>query len=257
MGIIGVNDLWFSYDRRRDVLKNINLSVHKGEIVALLGPNGSGKTTLLKCLNLLLEPKSGNVYLNSVNIAAMRRADIAKIVSYVPQDHKTTFPYTVADVVLLGRAPHIGVFSMPKKEDLLLSQKLLAAFGIGHLSERLYTEISGGERKLCFIARSLVSSPEVLIMDEPTAYLDIRHQTEVLNHVKQLARSGITVLMTLHDPNLATLIADRVVLLKDGEIIKEGRPAEVINAQIIKNTYDCEVLSVKYSEKEFICPKIS
>lgn len=257
MGIIDVDELWFSYDQQRDVLKNINLSMHRGEIIAFLGPNGSGKTTLLKCLNMLLEPKSGGVYLNGTNIAEMKRADIAKIVSYVPQDHKPTFPYSVIDVVMLGRSPHIGILSVPKKEDILMSYEMLNALGIGHLSERLYTEISGGERKLCFIARSLNSSPRVLIMDEPTAYLDIKHQTEVLNHISELAKKGITVIMTLHDPNLATLIADRVVLLKEGEIIKEGIPAKVVTAETIKETYDCEVLSVKYGQKEFICPKIN
>ena len=256
MGMIQVEDLCFSYDHSKDVLKQINLSLEKGKIIVLLGPNGSGKTTLLKCINAIVKPTSGHIYLNGIDMSCMKRHEIAQQISYVPQDHKTSFPYTILEFVILGRAPYIGIFSVPGRKDIERCHEVLDSLGIRNLSDSLYTEISGGERKLVMIARALSASPEILLLDEPTAHLDIKHQAEVLRVIKTLVRNReTTVLMTLHDPNLATLIADRVILLKNGRLLNEGSAKEIITRDNIRRIYDCEVLTFAYQDMVFIYPE--
>ncbi|MDI6776314.1 MAG: ABC transporter ATP-binding protein [Syntrophales bacterium] len=256
MGMIRIKDLCFSYDHSKDVLKHINLSIGKGRIIVLLGPNGSGKTTLLKCINAIVKPTSGHIYVNGTDMSCMKRHEIAQRISYVPQDHKTSFPYTVLEFILLGRAPYIGIFSVPGRKDIERCNEVLDSLEIHNLSDSLYTEISGGERKLVMIARALSASPEILLLDEPTAHLDIKHQAEVLRVIKTMVRDrGTTVLMTLHDPNLATLIANRVMLLRDGELLNEGNPKEIITRDNIKRIYDCEVLTFAYQDMVFIYPE--
>lgn len=255
--MITVEKLYFSYDKKSEILKNINISIKKGEVVSLLGPNGSGKTTLLKCINSLLMPTKGAVYINEKNVSLMKRHEVARYVSYVPQEHRTSFPYTVMDVVLLGRVPYIGLFSNPKSSDIEKCYEILNSIGISYLAERVYTQISGGERKLCLIARALCSEAEVLLLDEPTSNLDMKHQIDVLHIIKKLSQSkGLTVLMTLHDPNLAILSADRAFLLKEGRIIFEGQAKDVITREKIENTYGCQVLSVTEKGMTFIHPQI-
>lgn len=255
--MIKIEELCFSYDKKRDVLKDINILIKEGEIVSLLGPNGSGKTTLLKCINSILIPTKGNIYFNGDNILKMKRNIIAKNIAYVPQEHKNSFPYKVLDVVLLGRTPYIGLFSQPKKEDIEKCRNVLKFLGIEHLSERIYTQLSGGEKKLCLIARALTTEAKVLLLDEPTAHLDIRYETEVLNCIKELTtEKKLTVVMTLHNPNLALLISDKIILLKEGEIIAEGVPEDIITEENIKNVYSCDVSFFKQDERTYIFPKM-
>lgn len=240
--MIRVSDLWFSYDANQAVLKGINLSLARGMLISLLGPNGSGKTTLLKCLNGLLSPKRGSIYLEEKELRGLTRTEIAKLVSYVPQEHKTAFPYLVQDVVLLGLSPHLGFFATPKPKDLKRTNQLLADLGIGHLALRPYTELSGGERKLVLIARALMTASEIVIMDEPTAHLDMKHQGEVLNLIRALSRKkGLTVVMTLHDPNLAVMISDQVILLKEGQLVAQGEAASVMTKENMQALYDCQI----------------
>ncbi len=255
--MIAVEELCFSYDKKTDLLKNINFSINKGEIVSLLGPNGSGKTTLLKCINSILKPLKGSICINGKDVSLMKRDEIARYVSYVPQEHRTSFPYTVLDVVLLGRAPYIGLFSTPKSADVEKCYELLNTIGISYLAERIYTKISGGERKLTLIARALCSQAEILLLDEPTSNLDMKHQTDVLGTIKELAaKEGLTVLMTVHDPNLAMLASDRAVLLKHGNIIFTGDVKDVITTENIEYVYGCQVQSISKNNLNFICPQI-
>ncbi len=256
--MIDIKGVYFSYDKKRDILKNINLSIKEGEITSILGPNGSGKTTLLKCINSILLPYKGEIYLDGNNVLKMRRDEIAKNIAYVPQEHKISFPYKVLDVIVLGRTPYIGLFSQPKKEDIKKCYEVLNFLNIEYLSEKVYTQISGGERKLCLIARALATDARVLLLDEPTANLDIKHETEVLNCIKKLTKEKkLTVIMTLHNVNLASLISDKIVLLKEGEIITCGEPKYVITEENIKNVYSCDdVLFLKDSGKIYIYPKV-
>lgn len=258
MGVIQIRDLNFSYVHNTNVLKHISLNIDKGQIVALLGPNGSGKTTFLKCLNRIVKPSSGYIYLNGKDMRLMKRHDIARVISYVPQDHKTSFPFTVKEIVILGRAPHIGTISVPKLRDDEICDEILYLLGIKTLSDRLYTELSGGERKMVLIARALVAMPDILLLDEPTAHLDIKHQAKVLSLIKMLVQDKkMTVIMTLHDPNLAMLAADTVILLKNGEFIKKGSPKEVITKENIEMIYDCKISILAEKEITFIYPDIT
>lgn len=255
--MIEVRGLCFSYEGENYVLKDIDIKIQKGEIVTLLGPNGCGKTTLLKCMNALLEPVKGQVLFAGREIRELKRHEIAKHIAYVPQEHKTSFPYTVLDVVLLGRVPYIGLFSTPGKPDIDTASDVLKSIGIYHLKDRIYTHISGGERKLCLIARALCSGAEVLLLDEPTSNLDLKHQTDLLRIIRHLSSSKRqTVLMTIHDPNLAMLVSDRVIMMKNGSIVVDGKPKDVLIKQLIKHTYDCDVDIVNENNEGYIKVKL-
>ncbi|MCX8027925.1 MAG: ABC transporter ATP-binding protein [Thermodesulfovibrionales bacterium] len=240
--MIEVKGLCFSYEESSKILHDIDFSIAKGEVISILGPNGSGKTTLLRCINGLLKPKGGNIYVNGQDIVHLKRKEIARHIAYVPQDHKSTFPYTVLDVVLLGRTPYIGVFSSPKQSDIKSAYEVLKSVGIEHLSNRPYTHLSGGEMRLVLIARALCSGAGVLLFDEPTSNLDLRHQGDVLRIIKDVSKSkGQSVLMTIHDINLAMMVSDRVILMKNGFIVTQGSPKDVLTRDWIEHTYDCEV----------------
>lgn len=255
--MIEVKGLCFSYEDSKQVLKDIDLSLKDGEVVSLLGPNGSGKTTLLRCINGLLKPMSGKVFINGLDIGGLKRNEIARQIAYVPQEHKTTFPYRVLDVVLLGRTPYIGLFASPKTNDIDTAYEVLNSIGIRHLADRLYTHISGGERKLVLIARALCSGANTLILDEPTSNLDLSHQRDVIRIIKSISNSkGQTVLMTIHDLNLAMMVSDRVVLMKDGCVVTEGSPKEVLVKEKIEFVYDCEVSILNCDGKGIIGLKL-
>ena len=208
--------------RRQPVLSRITLELVRGEILCLLGPNGSGKTTLLKTLLGLLPPLEGEVLMCGQPITGWSRKAFAHHVGYVPQAHDGVFPFTVEEIVLMGRAARIRPFATPSAHDRAVSTRCLETLGIDRLAHRIYTAISGGERQLVLIARALAQEPDLLIMDEPTASLDFGNQIRVLEHIEHLRRDGMTVLMTTHQPSHALRCADRTALLADGQIIAMG-----------------------------------
>lgn len=256
--MIQVKNVWFSYDGKTDILKDITFSVSPGEIVTILGPNGSGKTTMLKCIDQIIKPYKGEIYFCDKNLLTLERKEISKLISYVPQESKITFPYSVLDIILLGRTPHIGMFSLPKKEDVEKVIEVMKFLNILHLKDKMYTKLSGGERKMCLIARALVTDAKVMLLDEPTAFLDIKHEYEVLNCIKKLTlERKLIIIMTLHNPNIASFISDRILLMRNGSIVLEGSPGEIINEENIKKFYDCEIFTVSYNDRKFIFPKIN
>lgn len=221
--------------RRRTVVSNINLELAHGEILCLLGPNGSGKTTLLKTLLGLLPALRGDVQMSGQPIFGWTRKAFAHHVGYVPQAHDGLFPFTVEEIVLMGRAAHVGQFATPSTHDRQIAMRCLETLGIGGLAQRIYTAISGGERQLALIARALAQEPQLLVMDEPTASLDFGNQIRVLAHIEQLRSDGIAVLMTTHQPAHALRCADRVALLCDGRIDAIGAPEETAtNARLAR-----------------------
>ena len=227
--------------RGRRVGSDVSLSVEAGEVLCLLGPNGSGKTTLFKTLLGLLPAQGGAVLMDDVDIKARARDEVARMVSYVPQAHAAFFPFTVRDVVLMGRTAHLGVFSSPTRHDRDIAQAAIERMRLAPLAESAYTRISGGERQLALIARALAQEAKVVIMDEPTANLDFGNQVRVMEHIQSLARSGIGVLLSTHDPDQAFLCADRVAMLHDGHLVRLGVPDEVITAQSLKRIYGVDV----------------
>ncbi len=237
--MISIENLHFTYDIQNAFgLYDINLEFKAGEIVALLGPNGSGKTTLLKCLYGALKPHAGVIYLNGKNLLEFKSSELARHVGGVPQSHIPSFPFKSIDVVVMGRTPHTSIFSSPSERDYEKAREFFEELGIAELTERPYTHISGGERQLVFVARALMQEPKVLLLDEPTAHLDIKNRVKVLRAVKRIAGKGeITVVMSLHDPNEAMLFSNKILLLKNGKVQAYGPPREVISEEVLRNLY--------------------
>lgn len=238
--------------RQRNVIDSISLGINEGEVIGLLGANGCGKTTLIKTILGLLPTHGGEVLLDGTNIKHWTSAQIARVIGYIPQMHTPPFPFQVLDVVLMGRTAHIKPFASPSPKDVKIAERALEMLSISYLRDRIYTEISGGERQLVLIARALAQEPKILIMDEPTSSLDFGNQIKVLSHIKQLAGLNLAVLMSCHFPEHAFLYSTRVVLLNEGRILHSGTPDEAITAERLKILYgvEVEILTVRRLNKE-------
>jgi iron complex transport system ATP-binding protein len=216
--------------------------VEKGEFVGVIGPNGSGKTTLLKILYRLLSPQKGEILFELVPMKKMDRTDIAKRIAVVAQETHLLFPFSVLETVLMGRSPHLGHLMFESEKDVEITKKAMEWTKMLPFSERSMDELSGGERKRVFIARALAQEPEVILLDEPTANLDIHHQMDFLDLILTLNRErGLTIVMASHDMNIASEFCDRLILLQEGGVYKIGTPDEVITRENIEKVYGCEV----------------
>jgi len=237
---IEAKHLDFGYRGHR-VGSDVSLSLDAGEVLCLLGPNGSGKTTLFKTLLGLLPPQGGKVLMDGADLRQSKRDEVARLVSYVPQAHAAFFPFTVREMVLMGRTAHLGVFSSPSRRDREVAQSVIDRMRLTHLADSIYTRISGGERQLALIARALAQDARIIVMDEPTANLDFGNQVRVLEHIQSLALSGIGVLLSTHDPDQAFLCADRVAMLHEGRLARVGTPADTITAESLRQLYGVDV----------------
>jgi len=238
---IEARNLDFGYRGHR-VGNDVSLSLEAGEVLCLLGPNGSGKTTLFKTLLGLLSPQGGRVLFDGTDLQQKKRDEVARLVSYVPQAHAAFFPFTVREVVLMGRTAHLGVFSSPSRRDREAAQAAIERMGLGHLADSIYTRISGGERQLTLIARALAQDARIVVMDEPTANLDFGNQVRVLEQIRSLAGAGMGVLLSTHDPDHAFVCADRVAMLHEGKLARVGRPADAITSDSLRQLYGVEVV---------------
>jgi iron complex transport system ATP-binding protein len=237
----------------RTVGEGIDFTLAPGEILCLLGPNGGGKTTLIRTLLGLIQPHSGSIYLEKTPLHSMQRISVARSIGYVPQAHAGAFAYSVREMVLMGRTAHMNLFAAPSARDRDAAARAIETLGIGHLAERAFTEISGGERQLALVARALAQEPRVLIMDEPTSSLDFGNQVRVLSHIRQLAAQGIAVLMSSHQPDHALQCADRALLLGEGKAIALGVPRDVINPPSLKRLYGVDVRVVQTADGVHTC----
>ena len=235
-----VEALAFGYPGRT-VGRGVSFSLRGGEVLAILGPNGGGKTTLFKTVLRLLEPQGGHITVDGEPIEACSRRRLARIFGYVPQAQLGLFPFTVREMVLMGRTAHLGAFAAPSARDRAVADDALTALGLGALAERAYTRVSGGERQLTLIARALAQEPAILVMDEPTASLDFGNQVRVLAQTRTLAARGIGIILSTHDPDQAFLCADRVALLRGGTVARVGSPEEVITPASLFETYGVRV----------------
>lgn len=230
-----IRDLQFSYGSK-DVLKNINIQGNAGKILAVIGPNGSGKTTLLKCIAGLLKPKNGSVLLNKRKLSSYKKEELAKLIGYVPQEISYGGVLTVFETVLLGRCPYLSW--RVSDEDLDTVWRILEDLGIQKFASRNINELSGGERQHMFIAQSLVTNPKVLIMDEPISNLDLRHQLEILDLVKNWTKKNEVVsFIAMHDLNMAARFSDELIVLNDGKNFAVGDPASVLTTEMIRSVY--------------------
>ena len=239
--LLEMEDLWSGY-QGKDVLKGVNLKIKKGEFLGLIGPNGSGKTTLLRSMSKILTPRRGKVLYRGKDIAKIGAKKLAQRIAVVPQLSVFTFSFTVEDFVLLGRIPYLPRFYLERKEDYLAAEEAMRLTKTLSFRERRINELSEGEKQRVVIARSLAQNPELLLLDEPAAHLDIRYQLEVFNLLRQLNQEkGITIVLVSHDLNLASQYASRLVLVNGGKIFSEGRPSEVITEENIQKVYKVRV----------------
>ena len=225
----------------RVVADNLNIDLALGEVLCLLGPNGAGKTTLFKTLLGLLPMISGKVLLNGQDAATLSRRQIAREIAYVPQAQALEFAYTAFDLVLMGRSAHLGPFQAPKSNDADRAHAALDLLGVGDLANRPCTEMSGGQRQLVLIARALAQDARILVLDEPTASLDLANRVLVLQRVKALAGQGLGIIMSTHDPDHALEVAHKVSVLARSKQLAYGPTHEVMTSAVLSNAYGLPV----------------
>ena len=235
-------DLSFSYDRKaRPIVKvvdGVSLSVARGAIVGLLGPNGSGKTTLLRLLSGTLTPDRGRVHLDGQAIAALSRRELARRIAVVPQETHSAFDFSALEIVLMGRYPHLSAFELEGASDLAIARRAMVDTGTATLEDRRFAALSGGEKQRVVIAGALAQASDVLLLDEPTASLDLGFQLEVAALLSRLNRErGTTMVVSTHDLNLAATLCTELVLLKDGRVIAQGATDVALTPPRIRELY--------------------
>lgn len=237
---IEARDVSFRYDKD-DIFKNISFAVQKGGILSLLGPNGAGKSTLIRCLARVLCIKSGEIYIDGLNYRQLSNRQFAKKVAYIPQNEAPIFPFTVCDLVAMGRTPHKDFFALPDKADYNMVHRVLENLGISRLEYKRCTDLSGGERQMVLFAAAIVQEPEVLLLDEPTSHLDFGNQIKVLKIIKDLSDNGISIIMTTHAPEQAFLVGGHVAIMKNGDVLASGSPEDVITEKNISSAFGISV----------------
>jgi iron complex transport system ATP-binding protein len=243
MHALTVDNISFGYDRTVPVLRDVSFSVHRGEFLSFLGPNGSGKTTLLRLLDRIFLPLRGQILLDDRNLGKFSRSAIARKIAFVPQDGGILFPFTVFEIVLMGRSPHTRGMAFENAHDREIARAMMKLTDIEHLAHQPITKLSGGERQRAFIARALAQQPEILLLDEPNAHLDISHQIEVFRLIRRLnTESGLTVVSVSHDLNLAATYSDRVGMLLCGSLVAMGTPHDVLTEDRIREVFRTDVL---------------
>lgn len=236
--MIEARDIEFSYEDQR-VIDGVSFRVEDGEFVGLIGPNGSGKTTLLKLLSKVLRPQGGSITIGGRDIARITGREMARTIAVVPQESNVLFPFTVREIVLMGRYPRLGPLSFERRSDVETAEEMMCITDVAQFADRLISEVSGGEKQRVIIARALAQQPRALLLDEPTAFLDLRHQMEVYELLKSLnEKRGITVVCVSHDLNLAARYCRRLMLLHGGRIAADGAPQAVLTPENILRVFD-------------------
>lgn len=243
MHALTVHDISFRYTESTPTLSGISLEVHTGEFLSIVGPNGSGKSTLLRLFDRILLPRSGEIQLLGRPLVSYSRSDIARLIGFVSQDGGAQFPFTVQEIVTMGRAPYARGMAFESARDREVAAQMMHLMDISHLAHHSVTALSGGERQRVFIARALAQQPKVLLLDEPNAHLDIAHQIEVFRILKKLNRdSGLTIVSVSHDLNLAASFSDRVAMLLCGSLAALGTPEDVLTEHRIQDVFGTSVL---------------
>jgi iron complex transport system ATP-binding protein len=244
--VFKIHDIECSYGSHQ-VLKGVNFEVAPGSFLGIIGPNAAGKSTLLKAITAALKPTQGVVYFRGKDLNKLSRRDLAKQVAVVPQDTEVNFPFTVLEVVMMGRHPHLGRFIHESEQDFEIVRQAMESAHCWHLRDRNALELSGGERQKVILARALAQEPQIILLDEPIAHLDLSAQLEVLNLLKEMnSYHGVTVIAILHDLNLAAQFSKQLIMLSQGRIFQAGTPEEVLTAENIKGVYNTDVLVIRH-----------
>ncbi|MEF3281052.1 MAG: ABC transporter ATP-binding protein [Elusimicrobiota bacterium] len=237
--MIAVNKLSFSYNGKR-VLYDISFEIEEGRIISLSGPNGSGKTTLLKILSQIIKNYSGEIFIDGKNLKEYKKSEISQLISYVPSEVNTPFDFKVNDIILMGRIPYTGFLNSYSKKDYEVIKSISRDIGINHILDRYYNTLSNGEKQLVLLAQSLSQGSKIVVMDEPTSHLDIKHKVRIFEILKnEVKEKGLTVISVLHDLKLAKEFCDDVLFLKDGRLILKTRALQISeNISSIASIYD-------------------
>ncbi len=237
---LAISDAEFSYGER-DIFHHLNLEVMSGEVCCILGANGCGKTTLLRCIAGTLKLQSGEIYVDGHDVYDLKINKRAGRIGIVFQEHNIAFPYNVLEVVKMGRTAHLNLFNTPSRKDTQIAEEKLAMVGMLHLKDKPYNQLSGGERQLILIARTIAQEPEVVLLDEPTSHLDFRNQVLILKIINQLVAKGLTVIMSTHLPNHAFLVSGKSAIMHNGSFIAIGDPTTVVTEENMKTAYGVDV----------------
>jgi len=243
MTALSIDNISFAYIPKIPTVHDVTLEIRKGEFLTLVGPNGSGKTTLLRLMDRILLPGRGTIRLEDRNLNAYSRFELARKIAFVPQEPAPQFPFTVAEVVLMGRAPHTRGSVFENAHDRDVARSMMKLTDTVHLADKAITAVSGGERQRVMIARALAQEPAIILLDEPNAHLDIAHQIDVFRILKRLnTETGMTVISVSHDLNLASSYSDHVALLVCGSLLAAGTPEQVLTETRIREAFQTDVL---------------
>tara|TARA_B100001123_G_scaffold418672_1_gene522964 strand:+ start:1176 stop:1958 length:783 start_codon:yes stop_codon:yes gene_type:complete len=236
-----LENISFTYNIK-PVLNDLSVFIQENDFIGLIGPNGSGKSTLLKVMSAIIKPDSGSIKFKGSETRNINKKNFAQSVSWIPQGHPMVFPFKVSEVVLMGRHPYLSPLSFESHEDFKISQRAMQTTMTSHFSDRLFNEISEGEKQRVMIASALAQNPELLLLDEPTSALDLKYQIEIMSILKDLnTNHKMTLVVAMHDLNLASRFCNRIILLNDGKIVSDGTPLQVLQKDILEEVYGIEL----------------
>lgn len=248
---VRINNLTFSY--KNFVLHVGTLNFEAAKITSIVGPNGAGKTTLLKCIGAVLPIQKKSLFVDGRDIALIKSQERAKLISYVPQEHGAAFNYLVRDFVLMGRVAYVSPFSLPSKEDIRAAEEAIEFVGLSDFAARYYSELSSGERRLVLIARALAQESDILLLDEPTTFLDPKHETEIFELTRKLAvEKQKTILVTLHSLEMAVRYSNFMVFMKRGGVVASGKPEEVFQEPLLESVYDMKMKIIEWNGRKIV-----
>jgi iron complex transport system ATP-binding protein len=255
---VKVDNLSFSYGAKKSLyprtLKGITIDAKKGQLIGIMGPNGCGKTTFMRCINKVLKPQEGAIYIDGKDLDRLKMMEVAKICANIPADVPDDFHLSVEEFVALGRYPFVTGIWWEGEKDEQLVRDAMKAYHVTHLKDRKLAELSSGEKARVLLAKGAVQQPKILLADEPSAHLDLKFKLQVMQALKDLSRQGVTVITASHDINLIAKYADLVIVISDGGIVSYGPPAEVINEEIIRAVYGVEVTIIRDGGEVYVIP---
>jgi len=253
--VLKAQSISFSYDGK-DVIKDVSIDIGKGSLNLLIGPNGAGKSTLLRLLSGILKPTEGDVKIQGRSIYTLKRKEIARVISYLPQESHVVYPFSCLEIVLMGRTPWIGKWKPEEEKDLEIAVKAMRRVGILSLKERVITEISGGERQLVFLARAIAQNPQVFLLDEPASYLDMKHKFVLFDILLALKDEGKSIFLVTHDVFILQFPFDNIFAIKGGKIVKTGKKEDILDEKLLSLLYEVSLKVERIGKGFFLMPKI-